>query len=35
MLTDGKFGFRKGKSCITNLLSYFDRVAEAMQERDK
>ncbi len=33
MLTDGKFGFRKGKSCVTNVLSYHDRVAETMQER--
>ena len=34
MLTNGQFGFRKGKSCITNLLSYYERVAETMQERD-
>ncbi len=34
MLTDSQFGFRKGKSCVTNLLSYYDRVAETMQERD-
>ncbi len=34
MLTDGQFGFRKGKSCVTNLLSYYDRVSETMQERD-
>ncbi len=34
MLTDGQFGFRKGKSCVTDLLSYYDRVAEIMQERD-
>ncbi len=32
ILTDGQFGFRKGKSCVTNLLSYYDRVAETMQE---
>ncbi len=29
-----QFGFRKGKSCVTNLLSYYDRVAETMQEED-
>ena len=34
MLTDRQFGFRKGKSCVTNLLSFYDRVAEDMQERD-
>ncbi len=34
MLTDGQFGFRKKKSCVTNLLNYYDRVAETMQERD-
>ena len=27
MLTDRQFGFRKGKSCVTNLLSFYDRVA--------
>ncbi len=25
---------RVGKSCVTNLLSYYDRVAETIQERD-
>ncbi len=34
MLTDGQFGFRNGKSCVTNLLSYFDRVAKTTQEMD-
>ncbi len=34
MLTDGQFGFRKGKSCVTNLLSDYDRVTEIMQERN-
>ncbi len=34
MLTDSQFDFRKGKSCVTNLLSYYDRVAETKQERD-
>ena len=33
MLTDGQFGFRNGKSCITNQLSYDDRVTETIQER--
>ena len=30
MLSERQYGFRKG----TNLLSYYDRVAETMQERD-
>ena len=34
MLSESQYGFRKGKSCVTNLLSYYDRVAETMQERD-
>ncbi len=34
MLSERKFGFRKGKSCVTSLLSYYDRVAETIQERD-
>ncbi len=34
ILLERQYGFRKGKSCVTNLLSYFDRVAETMQERD-
>ena len=34
ILTERQYGFRKGKSCVTNLLSYYDRVAETMQERD-
>ncbi len=34
MLKDRQLGFRKGKSCVTNLLSYYDRVAEIIQERD-
>ncbi len=34
VLTDRQSSFRKGKSCVTNLLSYYDKVAETMQERD-
>ena len=34
MLTEGQFGFRNGKSCVTNLLSYYDRVTETLQKRD-
>ncbi len=34
MLTYGQFGLRKGKSCVTNLLRYYDRVGETMQEKD-
>ena len=34
ILSERQYGFRKGKSCVTNLLCYYDRVAETMQERD-
>ncbi len=34
MLTDGQFRVRKGKACVTNLLNYYDRVAETVKERD-
>ena len=33
MLTGKQFGFRQGRSCVSNLLSYYDRVTEIMQER--
>ena len=34
MLTGKQFGFRQGISCVSNLLCYYDRVTEIMQERD-
>ena len=32
--TGGQFGFRRGKSCITNLLSFYSRVIDVTQERE-
>ncbi len=29
-----QFGFRRGRSCVTNLLSFYSRVVDIMQERD-
>jgi len=34
MLSEKQFGFRKGRSCVTNLLSYYSRVTDIVQERD-
>ena len=34
MLTGKQFGFREGRSCVSNLLCFYDRVTETMQERD-
>ena len=34
MLTGKQFGFRQGRSCVSNLLCYYDRVSDAMQERE-
>lgn len=28
-----QFDFRKGRSCVTNLLSFYTRVMDAVQER--
>ena len=33
-LTNGQHGFREGRSTVTNLLEFYDRVSEIMQERD-
>lgn len=35
LLTKSQFGFRKGRSCVTNLLSFYTRVSERLQERDR
>ena len=32
--TDRQFGFRTGRSCVTNLLSFNSRVIDITQERD-
>ena len=34
ILTDRQFGFRKDRSCVTNLLSFYSRVIDITQERD-
>ena len=34
IITDRQFGFRKGKSCVTNLLSFYTRVIDVVQERN-
>ena len=34
MLTDKQFGFRQGRSCVSNLLCFYDRVTDAIQQRD-
>ncbi len=34
VLTNEQSGFREGRSCMTNLLSYYSRVFNITQERD-
>ncbi len=34
MIIKQQFGFRRGRSCVTNLLSFYSRVVDIMQERD-
>ena len=34
IITEKQFGFRKGRSCITNLLSFYTRIIDKLQERD-
>ena len=34
LISNSQFGFRKGRSCVTNLLSFYSRVTERVQERD-
>ena len=34
IIKDTQFGFRKGRSCVTNLLSFYSRVVDTIQERD-
>ena len=33
-LLGGQYGFRRGRSCITNLLSFYFRVIDVTQERE-
>ena len=32
-LSGAQFGFREGRSCVTNLLSYYSRVTDVIQEK--
>ena len=32
--TDRQYGFRRGRSCVTNLVSFYLRVVNVVQERD-
>ena len=34
ILTGKQFGFRQGRSCVSNLLSFYDRVTDTIQGRD-
>ena len=33
-ITNKQFGFREGRSCVSNLLCFYDRVSDILQERD-
>ena len=34
VLMDMQFGFREGRSCATNLINFYSRVVDIVQERD-
>ncbi len=34
ILKNSQFGFREGRSCVTNLFSFYSRVTDIVQERD-
>lgn len=34
IVTNRQFGFREGRSCVTNLISFYSRVIDIVQERD-
>ncbi len=34
MLNERQFGFRKGRSCVTNLLCFYSRGIDVVQERN-
>ena len=34
VINDRQFGFRKGRSCMTNLMCFYSRVIDIVQERD-
>ncbi len=33
-INEQQFGFREGRSCVTNLISFYSRVIDIVQERD-
>ncbi len=33
LISNSQFGFRKGRSCVTNLLSFYSRAVDKLQER--
>ena len=34
MISQRQFGFREGRSCVTNLVSFYSRVIDVVQERE-
>ena len=34
MISKSQFGFQQGKSCVTNLISFYSRVTDIIQERE-
>ena len=34
VLTEQQFGFREGRSCTSNLISFYTRIADVLQERE-
>ena len=34
VVSDCQYGFRRARSCITNLLRFYTRVIDAIDERD-
>ena len=34
VISNRQFGFRQGKSCVTNLLSFYTWVIEGIENRD-
>lgn len=35
MKNNGQFGFRKEKSCVTNLQCFYSRATDAEQKKDR
>lgn len=34
IITDCRYGFRVGRSCVTNLLSFYSRMIHAVDQRE-